>query len=163
MFILNSIWIAGKDLMKRLYHLKKDFYSELTLEDVSDKDNEHAQKVFKEYYTDMSDYHDLYVQTDTLLRANVFEKFKEKFIEIYGRDPSYIYCTPGLAWQASLKNRGVKLELLTDTDILLMIEKIIRGGMCQSRHSYAKASNKCMKNYDNKIESSYLIYLDANN
>ena len=119
--------------------------------------------MFKEYYTDMSDYHDLYVQTDTLLRANVFEKFKEKFIKIYGRDPSYIYCTPGLAWQACLKNRGVKLELLTDTDILLMIEKIIRGGMCQSRHSYAKASNKCMKNYDNKIESSYLIYLDANN
>ena len=53
---------------------KKDFYSELTLEDISDKDYEHAQKVFKEYCTDMGDYHDLYVQTDTLLLADVFLK-----------------------------------------------------------------------------------------
>ena len=73
-----SIWTAGKDLIKLLYHQKKDFYNELTLEDISDKDYEHAQKVFKEYCTNMGDYHDLYVQTDTLLLADVFEKFREK-------------------------------------------------------------------------------------
>ena len=67
---------------------KKDFYSELTLEDISDKDYEHDQKVFKEYCTDMGVYHDLYFQTDTLLLADVFEKFREKCIEIYGLDPS---------------------------------------------------------------------------
>ena len=111
----------------------------------------------------MCDYHDLYVQTDILLLADVFEKFREKFIEIYGFDPSYFYSAPGLAWQAYLKKTEVKLELLTDIAMLLMIEKGIRGGMCQSTHRYAKANNKYMKNYDKKIESSYLTYLDANN
>ena len=81
---------------------KKDFYSELILEDISDKDYLHAQKVFKEYCTDMGDYHDLYVQTDILLLADVYEKL-EKCIEIYGLDPSYFYSVPGLAWQACLK------------------------------------------------------------
>ena len=110
-----------------------------------------------------SDYHNLYVQTDTLLLADVFEKFREKCIEIYGLDPSYFYSVPRLAWQACLKNTGVKLELLTDIDMSSMTEKGIRGGMCQSTHRCAKANNKYMKNYDKKIESSCLIYLDANN
>ena len=89
---------------------KKDFYSELTLEDISDKDYEHAQKVFKEYCTDMGDYHDLYVQTDTLLLADVFEIFRESCIKRYGLDSSYFYSAPGLAWQPCLKKKGVKLE-----------------------------------------------------
>ena len=121
---------------------KKDFYSELTLEDISDKDYEHAQKLFKGYCTNMGDYHDLYVRTDELLLANVFEKFREKWNEIYGLDPSYFSSAPGLTWQTRLKKTGVKLELLTDTDMLLMTEKSIRGGMCQSTHRYAKANNK---------------------
>ena len=142
---------------------KKDFCSELFLEDISDKDYLHAQKVFKEYYTDMGDYHDLYFQTDTFLLADVFQKFRDKCIEIYGLDPSYFYSAPGLAWQACLKKTDVKLELLTDYQMLLMIEEGIRGGMCQSVHRYANANNKYMKNYDKSIESSYLTYLDTNN
>ena len=142
---------------------KKDFYSELTLEDISDQDYPRAQKVFNLYCTDMGDYHDFYVQTDTLLLADVFEKFRDKCIEIYRLDPSYFYSAPGLAWQACLKKTDVKLELLTDYQMLLMIEEGIRGGMCQSTHRYAKANNKYMKNYDKSIESSYLTYLDANN
>ena len=114
---------------------KKDFYSALTLYDISDKDYKHAQKVLKVYCTGMGDSHVLYVQTDTLLIADVFEKLREKRVEIYGLDPSYIYSAPGLAWQACLKKTGVKLELLKvrviDIDMLLMIEKSIRGGMCQ--------------------------------
>ena len=62
-----------------------------------------------------------------------------------------------------LKKTEVKLELLTDSHMLLMIEEGIRGGMCQSTHRYAKANNKYMKNYDKEIESSYLTYLDTNN
>ena len=67
-----------------------------------------------------------------------------------------------LAWEACLKKTGVKLELLTDYDILLMVEKGIIGGMCQVTHRYAKANNNDMKNYDKNIESPYLLYLDAN-
>ena len=142
---------------------KKDFYSELILEDITDKNYEHAQKVFTEYCKDMGDYHDLYVQTDALLLANVFENFRNKCLEIYELDPSYFYSAPALAWQACLKKAKVELELLTDIDMLLMVERGIRGGMCQSTYRYANANNKYMKNYDKNKESSYLEYLDANN
>ena len=106
---------------------KKDFYSELTLEDINDKDYEYAEKVFKEYCTKMSDYHDLYVQNDALLLADVSEKFREKYIEIYGLDPSYFSSAPGIVQKACLKKTKVKLELLTDIDMLLMIEKGIES------------------------------------
>ena len=85
--------------------------------------------MFEEYCADIGDYRDLYVQADTLLLEDVFEKFREKCIEIYGLDPSYFYSAPGLAWQACLKNTEVKLEVLTDYHMLLMIEEGIRGGM----------------------------------
>ena len=74
-------------------------------------------------------------------------------LEIYELDPSYFYSAPGLAWQACLKKTGVKLELLTDIDMLLMFEKGIRGGMCQATYRYAKADNKYVKNYDENKES----------
>ena len=80
-----------------------------------------------------------------------FEKFRDKCIEIYGIDPSYFYSAPGLAWQTCLKKVNVKLKLLTDYQMLLMIEEGIRGGMRQSVHRYAKANNKYMKNYDKKV------------
>ena len=105
----------------------------------------------------------MYVQSDTFLLADVFEKFRDKSIEIYGLDPSYFYPLSGLAWQAFLKDTDVKLELLTDYQMLLMIEEGTRGAMCQSTHRHAKANNKYMKNSDKKIVSSYLTYLDANN
>ena len=74
----------------------------------------------------MGDYHDLYAQTNTHLLADVFEKFREQCIEIYGLDPSYFYSAPGLAWQAYLKKTEAKLELLTDYQMLLMIQEGIR-------------------------------------
>ena len=111
----------------------------------------------------MGDYLDLYVQLDTLLLGDVFENFRNMCIKIYDLDPSYFYSAPGLAWKACLKKTGVKLELLADNDMLLMVEKGNRGGMCQATHKYAKANNKYMKNYDANQEASYLEYLDANN
>ena len=105
----------------------------------------------------------MYVQCNTLLLADVFENFKNKCIEIYELDPAHFLSAPGLAWQACLKKTGIRLELLTDIDMLLMVEKGTRGGICHAIHRYAKANNKYMKNYDKNIESSYLMYLDANN
>ena len=152
-----SIWIAGKD--ETTLPPKKTFNSKLNLEDISNKDYLFPQKVWEEFgIRNLGEYHDLYVQTDTLLLADVYEKFRDKWIEIYRLDPSYFLSAPGLAWQACLKKTEVKLELLTYINMLLMIEDGIRGGMCQSVHRHAKANNKYMKNYNRSIESSYLMY-----
>ena len=111
----------------------------------------------------LGDYHGLYVESGTLLLADAFENFRSKCIEIYKLDPAHFLSALGLAWQTCLKNTRVKLELLTDIDMLLIVEKGIRDGICHSVHKYAKANNKYMKNYDKDKESSYLEYLDANN
>ena len=87
----------------------------------------------------------MYVQCDTLLLADVFEKFRDTCIEIYGLDPSRFLSAPELAWQACLKKTNVNLELLTDIHMLLMIEEGIRGGMCKSIHRYAKQVIKIWK------------------
>ena len=138
---------------------KISFYSELYLEYITDKDHTHAQKMFKESKLKKpGDYYDLYVQIDRLLLADVFENSRNKCIEIYELDLAHFLSAPGLAWQACLK-----LELLTDVDMLLMVEKGIRGGICHAIRKYVKANNKYMKNYDKNIISSYLLYLDANN
>ena len=111
----------------------------------------------------LGEYHNLYVQCDTLLLADVSENFRNKCIERYELDPAHFLSAPGLAWQASLKKTKVELELLTDIGMLLMVEKGTRSGICQAIHRYAKANNKYMKNYDKDIISSYVMYLDANN
>ena len=108
----------------------------------------------------LAEYHDLFVQCDIFLLA---ENFRNKCIEIYKLDPAHFLFAPGLACQACLKMAKVELELLTDIDMLLIIEKGSRGGIGQSIHRYSNANNKYMKNYDKDIISSYLMYLDANN
>ena len=90
----------------------------------------------------------------------MFSKTSEK---MYHLDPVKFFSAPGLAWQAALKKTEVKLELLTDIDMLLMVEKRIRGGICHAIHQYSKANNKYVKDYDKNKESSYLKYWDANN
>ena len=84
-------------------------------------------------------------------------------LNIYELDPVYFVSAPGLAWQGCLKKTGVKLELLTDYDVILMTEKGIRGEICQATYRYVKARNKYMKNYNKNIESSYIEYKDKNN
>ena len=103
---------------------KKCLYSELYLKDITDKNYEHAQKVFEELKLKIiGDYHDLHFQSDTLLLADIFENFRNKCIEIYELDPDNFLSAPGLAWQACLKKTRIKLELLTDIDMLLMARK----------------------------------------
>ena len=143
---------------------KETFYSNLNMEDITDVDYRHGKKVFKEFkLKHLGDYHDLYVQSDTLLLVDVFENFRNTCIKVYELDPAHFLSAPGLAWQTCLKRTGVELELLTDNDMLLMVEKGIRGGICHAIHRYAKANNKYMKNYNKDKEESFLQYLDANN
>ena len=143
---------------------KESFYSNLTLENISETDYAHANNVFKKFnINNLGEYHDLYVRSDTLLLADIFENFRQSCLENYELDPAHFVSLPGLAWQACLKKTNVELELLTDYDMLLMVEEGIRGGKCHAIQRYAKANNKYMKDYDRKKKSSYIQYLDVNN
>ena len=143
---------------------KKDFYSNLNMEDISHIDYRHANNVFKVFKLEnLGDCHDLYVQSDMLLLADVFNNFRNMCLKEYELDHAHFLSLPGLAWQTCSKKTNIELELLTDYDMLLMVEEGIRGGICHSIHRYAKANNKYMKNYNNNEESSYIQYLDANN
>ena len=134
---------------------KESFYRKLNKEGISDEDYAHAQKVWDALnIKKLGEYHDLYVQSDTALLADVFKSFRDKCLEIYELDPAHFLSAPGLAWQACLKKIQVELELLTDNDMLLMFEEGIRGGMCQATHRYAKVNNKYVNNHDKNEESS---------
>ena len=141
---------------------KESFYSSLTMEDISETDYAHANNVFKKFnLNNLGEYHDLYV--NTLLLADVFENVRYACMKNYQLDPAHFISLPGLAWQACLKKTDVELELLTDYDMLLMIQEGIRGGICHAIKRYAKANNKYMRNYGKNKESSYIQYLDTNN
>ena len=143
---------------------KESFHSNLNMEDIDDIDYRHGNNVFNKFkLNNLGDHHDLYVQSDTLLLVDVFENFRDMCLKEYELDPAHFLSLPGLAWESCLKKTNVELELLTDYDMLLMVEEGIRGGICHSIHRYAKANNKYMKNYNNNEESSYIQYLDANN
>ena len=137
---------------------KEPFRSELNLQDITNEDYAHAQKVWEKFeIKNIGEYH------NKLFLADVFDNFRNKCIKFYEHDPTHFLSAPGLAWEAFLKKNEVELELLTDIDMFLMVEKWIKG-MCQAIHRrYAKANNKYMKSYDNNIISSRLMYLDANN
>ena len=143
---------------------KEAFYSKLNMKGISDKDYEHAQNVWisMEKRT-LGEYHDVYLKTDVLLLADVFETFRDTGLKHYGLDPAHFYTAPGLAWKAALKHTRIQLELLRDVDMLLMVEKGIRGGITQAVKRYAKANNKYMPDYDSEEVSTFLQYLDANN
>ena len=150
---------------------------------ISDQDYEHAQQVWNttEKKT-LSCYHDTYLKTDVLLLVDVFEIFQNTCFKNYRVDPAHFYTAPGLAWQALLMTAAeycehekrrkecklcpdeFRLELLTDIDMLLMVEKGIRGRITQTVKRYASANNKYMKDlYDPDELSMYLEYVDANN
>ena len=91
--------------------------------------------------------------------ADVFENFRNACMKNYELDPAHFVSLPGLAWQACLKKKtNVELELITDYDMLLMIENGIRGGICHAIQRYAKANNKYMNDYNKNKESSYIQY-----
>ena len=143
---------------------KESFYSNLTLENISEIDYAHANNIFKKFnINNLGEYHDLYVGSDTLLLADIFENFRQSCLENYELDPAHFVSLPGFAWQACLKKANVELELLTDYDMLLMAEEGIRGGIFHAVNRYAHANNYYMKDYDKAKESSYIQYLDANN
>ena len=132
---------------------------------ISEEDYQHAQQVWKEFgIRDLGDYHDLYPRTDVVLLANVYEAFRDTCLKHYKLDPVHFYTSPGLAWKACLKHTGIKLELLTDLDMLLMFERGIRGGITQVVRKYTSPNKKYMGDKFNPSEdTTYLQYIDTNN
>ena len=143
---------------------KEDFYSILNDEHISNEDYKHAQTVWQTFkLKTMGEYHDLYLKTDILLLADVFENFRRTCLQYYKLDPCHYFTSPGLSWDAMLKMTDIKLELMTDIDMFQFIEKGLRGGISYIANRYGKANNKYMKEYDEKAPSKYIMYLDANN
>ena len=139
------------------------FYSKLNGVGISEDDYKHANNVWSDFnIQNLGEYHDLYLRTDVVLLANVFEEFRNTCMKHYGLDPANFYTSPGLAWKAWLKKTGIKLELLQDPDMLSMFEAGIRGGITQAVHRYAAVNNKYMDSYDPNAPLSYIQYLDAN-
>ena len=142
---------------------KEEFYSRLNDEDISDEDYQHAINVWNTFgCKTIRDYHDLYLKYVFLL-SDVFENFRKTCLKHYKLDPAHYYTSPGLAWDACLKETGQQLQLLHDYDMLMMFEQGIRGGITHISKRYTEANNKYMKNYNPEKESTSIQYLDANN
>ena len=110
----------------------------------------------------LREYDDLYITTDVLILADVFEAFRDTCINHCGLDPMHLYTSPELAWKSSLKITDIELELLTDNDMHLFIEKGLRDGAATITHNYAHANNPLLDNYDPSEENEYIISADAN-
>ena len=143
---------------------KEAFFSQLTEEHISDEDYQHAQIVFTSCQLQtLGEYHDLYLLSDVLLLADVFENFRRVCLNYYGLDPAHYYTSPGLAWSACLKMTDVELELLTVPDMYLFVEEGIRGGISMNSNRYGKANNLYVPDFDSTQDKNYIMYLDANN
>ena len=143
---------------------KENIYSKMNDENITDEEYAHAKRVWEAFECKtLGDYHDLYVKTDVALLAYVFENFRNLCQEQYGLDPAHYYTSPGLSWDALLKKTGVELELFTDLEMHLFLERGMRGGISMVNKRYAKANNPLVPDYDPSKPKKYTMYLDANN
>ncbi|CAB4408477.1 unnamed protein product [Rhizophagus irregularis] len=145
---------------------KGAFYSKLNETHISDKEYEYAQYVWeKAGCKTMQDYHDIYLKTDVLLLADIFQNFREMALKKYGLDPLWYYSTPGFAWDALFFMTGQRLDLITDQDMYMMVEQGLRGGISMVSKRYARANNPDMGEgkWTAEKPKSSILYLDANN
>ena len=131
------------------------FYFKLTGEDISDCDYNHAENVWGKFDgKTIGDYHDLYLKSDVLILADVFENFRKTGKEYYNLDPAHYFSCPGFAWDAMLKMTDINLKLITDTDMYQMVEKGSRGGVSYIANRYYTPNNKYLSDNDeNKDEN----------
>ena len=144
---------------------KKEFYSRLTESNISDDEYERAVKLWEHFgIRNLGEYHDLYLRTDVLLLTDIFENFRDLCLEYYKLDPAHYFTLPNFAWDAMLLMTDITINPMGDQEMYEMVERGLRGGMCQVSKKEAKANNKYMgDDYDETKPSNYISYLDANN
>lgn len=144
--------------------LYEQFYDRLKDENISQVDYERAKDVWKLFKCNtLGEYSDLYLKTDVLLLADVFENFRDLCLNIYKLDPAHYFSLPGVSFDAMLKMTKVEIELLTDINMLHFYKHGIRGGVSMCVGRKAVANNKFLETYDSTQPSSYIMYLDSTN
>ena len=142
------------------------FFSSLKGKSISEKVYLKANNIWNVFKIntmgEMDKYNDLYLKVDVLLLADVFEKFINKCLGYCGLDPCHYFSSPGLSWDAMLKISEIELDLISDIEMHLFIEKGMRDGISYIAKRHSKANNKYMKCYDSSKESKYITYLDVN-
>ncbi|CAH1959928.1 unnamed protein product [Acanthoscelides obtectus] len=139
------------------------FYNRLNDTNVSNNEYQRAKDVWTNFeIQNIGQYSDLYLKTDIILLADVFENFRQTAHRTHGLDPAWYYTLPGYTFDCMLRYTGCKIEILKDVDMLLFVERGIRGGISQCCNRYSKANNKYLPDYDSSAPSTFIIYLDVN-
>ncbi|XP_054281419.1 uncharacterized protein LOC128999086 [Macrosteles quadrilineatus] len=143
------------------------FANKLNDTEVSDENYRHAETVWNTMkFKNFGEYHDFYLTLDTCLLSDVINSFRDICYKHYQLDINHFFTAPSLTWQAMLKHTAIDIELMTDIDMVLMIEESIRGGLVQSSRRWAQANNEFLAHpadYDPNKEKAWLLYLDAVN
>ncbi|CAI6374590.1 unnamed protein product [Macrosiphum euphorbiae] len=143
---------------------KDEFYSTLKEKAIKDEEYDHAVVVWEHFACKtLGEYSDLYLKIDVLLLADIFENFRDVCMKAYAIDPAFYYTAPGMSFHCMLKKTKIRLQLLSDYEMLLMFEKGIRGGLVQASKRYATANHEKVPDYDAEKEKSWLVYQDCNN
>ena len=144
---------------------EKDFYNDLTKQHITEEDYAFVEKLWNTFHLQsLGELHDLYMETDTLLLADVFQNYRQVIMKNYGLDPIHFYTAPSLSWSAGLKFTNVKLEIPSDVNMHMFFDRGLRGGISMVSHPYARANNEQMKEcYDPQTKQSYIMFVDANN
>ncbi|KAJ8976759.1 hypothetical protein NQ317_003719 [Molorchus minor] len=140
-------------LEERALPSSTDFHNKLNDEDVSEDDYIHAQNVWKDFkLTNLKEYTQLYLKTDVLLLADVFENFRERCLNTYGLDPAHYYTLPGYTWDCMLKHTNVKLEFLQDVDMFYFLRKELEA-VCLEEFKEIYRTQRLIRSYLHQIYS----------
>lgn len=142
-----------------------DFDDDFNDSKISDEQYSFAKKVWDRFHIkSLREYTNLYLKTDVLLLADIFENFRDNSIKIHELDPAHYLTLPGYSWDCMLKYTKVRVELFTEVDQLLFTERGLRGGIVQCSNRHCEANNQYMgSSYDRTKPTNYLLYLDVNN
>ena len=140
------------------------FYSTLTDSTIDQELYDRLQTIWNQFECrNLGEFQDIYLKVDVLLLAAVFETFRKSCIKEFELDPAHFCSIPGLSWEAALRKTNVVLDLLSDIDMIIMIEKGIRGGISCAMTHHIKANNPEVPSYNPNESNSFITYLDVNN